>query len=75
MEDISSSSGVLTRSSDQDHALALSQVEAHQENRDVKRSKHFVILALVVAAAVVATLVHISAAQDERQNFAKDVRK
>jgi hypothetical protein len=44
-----------------------------KENLAVLRSKRLVILAMVAAAAIVATLVYLVAANDEHGNFTKDV--
>jgi hypothetical protein len=78
MEDFSSRSFV-TRSdmetvSTNDVTREVAALEPEdKENLAVLRSKRLVILAMLAAAAVVATLVYLMAANNEHGNFTKDV--
>jgi uncharacterized membrane protein len=79
MEDFSSRSFVTrsdveTVSTNDVTRAAVTEQPEDKENLAVLRSKRMVILAMVVAAAVVATLVYLVAANDEHGNFTKDVR-
>lgn len=69
MDDLSSQSGHGTKSSDAESGKEL----AHDETVAVKQTKRLVILVLVIAAALVGTLVYLLVAKGEQRNFEHDV--